>query len=280
MDLVFSDIHADFSALEQILSVATSEKFEKKYGKFSRIINLGDVLERGTNPKRVLKKLKSLQEDFPMFSVVGNHDEAILYGRKVSGSSLESLDAHQNLNEKNLDFFKENQDGTFGTQDLVDKKNNLLCVHGGPLNSEKIMPKDVGDEAWLYQKTWQRLSEEEFEFFSYSGYHYQASSAFEEVKKNLKNFIILCGHQHKEAAIKQQENKIIDIISAQKPELEKFSNFIVEKKEIKIEPDCNYIIRMGLGGPEGYYGVGMANPHFAIIDDNYNSVDFFRIEQS
>ena len=46
MDLVFSDIHADIDGLESILDMASSSDFVKKYGTFSRIINLGDVLER------------------------------------------------------------------------------------------------------------------------------------------------------------------------------------------------------------------------------------------
>ena len=47
MDLVFSDIHADVDALDTILEIAASDDFTKKYGSFDRIINLGDLLERG-----------------------------------------------------------------------------------------------------------------------------------------------------------------------------------------------------------------------------------------
>ncbi len=57
MDLILSDIHADIRALETILDVVTHTAFKEKYGEFSRIINLGDVLERGTHPKEVLEKL-------------------------------------------------------------------------------------------------------------------------------------------------------------------------------------------------------------------------------
>src|SRR5207245_1111302 len=135
MDLVFSDIHADIDALQTILQVATSNDFTKRYGKFSRILNLGDVLERGTHPKQVL-----------------------------------------------------------------DKKNGLFCVHGGPLDPQKITPKNTYDESWLYQRSWQRLSEEDFEYFSYYGYHYKASSAFTETKNHLSSSVILCGHQHTETA--------------------------------------------------------------------------------
>jgi hypothetical protein len=46
LDLVFSDIHADIDALDTILKIATSNEFNKKYGNFERIINLGDGARR------------------------------------------------------------------------------------------------------------------------------------------------------------------------------------------------------------------------------------------
>jgi predicted MPP superfamily phosphohydrolase len=122
MDLVFSDIHADIDALESIISIATSSEFTKSYGNFSRIINLGDVLERGTHPKQVLDKLKSLEKNYPLVSVMGNHDEAFLYKRIVSGSSIESIIAHEDLSPDDLSFFPQNKDGTFGNQLFLDKK--------------------------------------------------------------------------------------------------------------------------------------------------------------
>ncbi len=277
MDLVISDIHADIDALVSILNVANSVEFKEKYGEFSRIINLGDVLERGTHPKQVLEKLDELSKNYPFESVMGNHDEAFLYGRKVSGSSPESLDAHFKLDKKDLEFFKENPDETFGTQQFIDKKNKLICVHGGPIDPAKITPDNAAEEAWLYQKSWQRLSEEEFEFFSYAGYNYMPQTAFSEGKTHLDNFVILCGHQHIEAVISENGEKPINILSNTKSQNEKIENFTLEKKEISIQSNQNYIIRLGLGGPEGYYGTGMANPHFGIIQNNPKKVTLFTI---
>jgi predicted MPP superfamily phosphohydrolase len=94
MDLVISDIHADISSLNTIMKLVTSIDFKKKYGEISRIINLGDVLERGTHPKQVLEKMMTFSKNYQVISVIGNHDEAFLYGREVSGSSLESVYAH------------------------------------------------------------------------------------------------------------------------------------------------------------------------------------------
>jgi predicted MPP superfamily phosphohydrolase len=280
MDLVFSDIHADVDALDIILEIAASKDFIKKYGSFDRIINLGDLLERGNNPREVLAKLSHLKKNYSIVSVMGNHDEAFLYKRPVSGSSVESWSAHQALKENDLEFFVQNKDNTFGQQQFIDAKNNLVCVHGGPLDPKKITPKNAyDDETWLYQKTWQRLSEEDYEFFSYSGYNYKASSAFGEAKNHADNFVILCGHQHKEAVLVQNE-QIHDVFSQLEVKHEKASDFTLEKREIEIEKSNNYLIRLGLGGPSGYYGVGSAQPHFGIVQYDPKKVTLFSVNKS
>jgi predicted phosphodiesterase len=276
MDLVFSDIHADIGALETIFQVATSNDFTKRYGKFSRIINLGDVLERGTQPKGVLDRLESLKKNYPVHSVMGNHDEAFLYKRIVSGSSIESRIAHEDLSSDDLSFFPQNKDGTFGEQQFIDKKNGIFCVHGGPLDPKKITPKNAHDESWLYQRSWQRLSEDDFEYFSYYGYHYKASSAFTETKNHLSSSVILCGHQHTETAV-MQDREIREIFFSLKPTREKASNFVLEKREIEIEKSKNYLIRLGLAGPEGYYGAGSATPHFGIVQYDPKKVILFTV---
>ena len=276
VDLVFSDIHADYTALDAILNMTTSDEFTKKYGTFSRIINLGDLLERGTNPKQVLEKMKSLEKNYPVHSVMGNHDEGFLYGIKVSDISLESLDVHSRLSENDLEFFKKNNDGTYGQQEFVDTKNGLFCVHGGPLDPKTITPKNAGDESWLYKRVWQRLTAEDFEFFSYSGYHYKAKSAFDEVKKQVQNHIILCGHQHLETVI-EQDGQVQDIYSSLELQKEKINGKVLERREIHINPSNNYIIRLGLGGPEGYYGTGKSVPHFGIVQYNPKKVILFTL---
>jgi len=276
LDLVFSDIHADIAALDSILNIATSAEFAKKYGAFSRIINLGDVLERGTNPRQVISRLKSLQTNYPLYSVMGNHDEGFLANTMVSGSSIESMDAHSKLDQDDISFFKQNKDGTFGAREFIDKKHGLFCVHGGPLDPKKIMPKGTTDDAWLYQRSWQRLTEEDFEFFSYYGYHYKPQSAFAEVKNHVQNHIIMCGHQHMEEAI-TQDGEIHRIYPSLEPKKEKISGSILRSREIEIDSSNNYLIRLGVGGPEGYYGVGEPFPHFGIIQYDPKKVILFTV---
>jgi len=276
MDLVFSDIHADIDGLESILNMASSADFVKKYGNFSRIINLGDVLERGTQPKQVISKLQSLEKNYPIVSVMGNHDEAFLYNKLIGASSIGSMDAHAKLNNDDIAFFKQNNDGTFGKQFFMDKKNKILLVHGGPLDPKKITPKNAHDESWLYHRSWQRLTPEDFEFFSYSGYHYKASSAFDEAKNNQAH-LILCGHQHEETAL-IQDGEIHEIYSSLVVTQDKASNDILEKREIEINPSYNYLIRLGLGGPAGKYGGGHEDPHFGIVQYDPKKVILFKIK--
>ena len=135
---MFSDIHADIDGLETILDLANSSEFQSQYGKFSRIISLGDLLERGTSPKQVMQKMNELSKSYPMLSVMGKHDEGFLYKKFLSGSSYASIKEHELLSEKDTEFFKQNKDGTFGVQYSIDKKTNLFCVHGGPLDPNKI----------------------------------------------------------------------------------------------------------------------------------------------
>jgi len=275
MDLVFSDIHADIAGLETILKIVSSFEFEEKYGKISRVINLGDLLERGTSPKEVLQKMQDLSKNYPLISVMGNHDEGFLYKKSISGSSYSSAKAHELLSEQDLEFFHQNNDGTFGEQQVIDTKNKLICVHGGPINPRKITKE--GTDPWLYQKTWQRLSEENNEFYSYYGYHYKASSAFEEGRASFENFIILCGHQHMEAAIRQTKNEITNIWPF-RPTTEKIGSSVMQKREFDIAKNSNYLFRVGLGGPQGHHNGAFARPHFGLIQHDTKKVILFGLE--
>ena len=61
------------------------------------------------------------------------------------------------------------------------------------------------------------------------------------------------------------------------PKREKISDYYLEKKQILLEDKKNYLIRVGLGGPEGYYGTGMSRSHFGIVDNNSKLVNLFSV---
>jgi len=279
IDLIFSDIHGDIEALNTILDISTSKEFQKKFGNIKRVINLGDILGRGTHPVQVINKLKLLQKKYDFISVIGNHDESFLYKKTIAVYPKESIEAHSSLTKKDLEIFQKNSDGSFGLQEFFDKKNNMVFVHGGPLNPTEIIPHDVGIDAWRYNKSWQRITQKNYEFFTPAGYHYKVSSAFSEVKKKLSDFQIICGHQHVEAAYMEDNEGIHEILSTIPHEIERNSNFLLNKKEIKIKTPGNYLIRVGIGGPQGDHPEEHSLPHFGIIQYNPKKVFLFTVKQ-
>jgi len=62
-----------------------------------------------------------------------------------------------------------------------------------------------------------------------------------------------------------------------KPTRERISGHTLESREIKTSPSSNYLVRLGLGGPEGYYGNGSTVPHFAILQYDPNKVVLFSV---
>ena len=273
LDLVLSDIHADLDGLDTILAAVSSPGFEARYGRFSRVLCLGDVLERGTRPAEVLARLRELSARYPVESVMGNHDESFFYGYHMSGSTGESVRAHDRLTADDLAFFTGNGDGTFGRQQFVDGELGLVCVHGGPLDPAAITPKNPEDP-WLYQRTWQRLSMEG-EYFSRLGYHYAPPSAFAEAARYVREPLILCGHQHAEAAVESLDGHTRDVLPSANTKTA-IDGLILGEREIVLKPGAGYIIRVGIAGPQGSYG-GPAVPHFALVDHAVRTVRLFSV---
>jgi hypothetical protein len=244
--LFFSDIHADIGALNEILRLASGEDFSARYGAVVKIVNLGDVMERGHSPGEVVDRLESLNN---VESILGNHDEAFLYRIPVSGSDIDSELAHEEYRgtgryEK---FFR-----GMGKY-YVDSKERLYAVHGGPIDPCVIMPERARDvEAWLYSQPWQRISE--IRYLDGSGYHYLPADAFDAVRPSFgaPGFAIVCGHEHEEAAYCQKGGAIEDVLGKLRTETIPMSGRHVREKKLPIERDACYLIRLGIAGPEGY----------------------------
>lgn len=251
--------------------------FRENFGSIERIINLGDVLGRGNHPKEVIDMLKSISKSYSLNSVIGNHDEAFLYQRKISIDTEESVKAHSSLTVEDLSFFKKNNDGMYGLQEIFDEKNKTIFVHGGPLDPKIIYDKNSQDDLWYYQKSWQRLTFKNSNFFTRAGFHYTSSSAFSHVKQKTDDFVILCGHQHTEAAVKQDKNGIKEILTGIKRDIVRNGDCVLEKIEIAIKEDTNYLIRVGLGGPQGSHIHRDDIPHFAVISYNPKNIILFSI---
>lgn len=247
--LIISDLHADIRALESILSITRDTKFIKKFSKVEKILNLGDTIERGYHPKEVINAIRNLQKSMPVISLLGNHDEAFLFGRPVSGSDTKSRDAHKDLDGYAL-FLRDLP------QFYVDYENKILAVHGGPIDPNELN----GD--WLYDRTWQRISSRSY--LSVTGYHYTTKEAFDYVKRVYgSGYLILCGHEHREAAYSDCMGEILDTMSVTRS---RYSGHEVEFRWVTRDYKMSYLIRVGISGPEGYaIRFGLNTSYFGLI---------------
>ncbi|HEY9205783.1 MAG TPA: metallophosphoesterase [Candidatus Methanoperedens sp.] len=271
--LILSDIHADVQALNSIIGIMNDPAFKKRYGSVDKIINLGDTMGRGYNPVGVIERLMGLGKVINLVSIMGNHDESFLYDLPVSRDDEDCIRVHKefkntaisgsHLQKACLDFLKNLP------QYYADKEEKILAVHGGTLDPEKIAPSGPEDyDKWLYQMTWQRISEHDFEYLDDSGYHYLPENAFLHTREFFDNgFIIFCGHQHTEAVYRNKGMKT-ELISddCMKVRMEEFARRMVQVKELERERTANYLIRVGIAGPAGYYKrYGWNKTHFGLL---------------
>jgi predicted phosphodiesterase len=245
--LLFSDVHADIAALDEILRLAKSEDFATRYGPVSRTINMGDVLERGHSPGEVVGRLESAGN---VESILGNHDEAFLYRIPVSGSDAESERAHEEFRAsgRHEAFFR-----GMGKH-YVDTKEKLYVVHGGPVDPCAITPSGAeGVEAWLYTQPWQRISFFGERYLDGSGYHYLPADAFDAVKPLFSTgSLIVCGHEHEEAAYRQKGGAVEDVLDSMERSYVTLDGREVLEKRLPLEENASYLVRLGMAGPEGY----------------------------
>jgi len=187
--VIFSDVHADATAIEAVASCIRTPAFRKKFP-IDMLVNLGDLLHRGVMPRETLERVQALAREFPLVSVLGNHDHAFLHGIIVSGSDTTSSYRHEQLRGSPLISF-------FEGMPMEWTDHRMLFVHGGPL--------ELGTQI-LRLKCWQRLSHEAGDFFT--GYHYTAPMAFDALAaRGLSH--MCCGHQHSHICCRKTVDGII-----------------------------------------------------------------------
>ena len=140
---VISDIHANLTALECVLSHC-----HNKYGDI-HFIHLGDCIDYGMRPNEVIDKLSSV-ENKTLVNIKGNHERALLGYESNRFSSKRGLDANnftkRILNESSMNFINHMLDKIVEIN--VDDKR-ILCVHGdladiywGKMTNEEIIRKE------------------------------------------------------------------------------------------------------------------------------------------
>jgi hypothetical protein len=246
--LLISDIHADIGALDAILRLSEDETFAGRYGPIAQVVNVGDVVERGYHPCEVIDRLKSTPR---LTSVLGNHDEAFVWSFAVSGSDARSVAAHESCRRRGgWESFFEGMPVAH-----LDREERLYVVHGGPLDPGSLCAGYTGEmTSWMSSPTWQRLSRTGTGYFDMSGYHYTPEQAFDAVRAVMEpGFAIICGHEHVEAAFAEHNGQVEDILFGLETVAFGTGGRKVEEKRIALRDDTNYLVRLGLAGPAGYY---------------------------
>lgn len=231
--LIFSDVHADASALLKVRALAKDPAFRSYYGEVRTAVNLGDLLGRGYAPMDTLNAMQHLRQAMPVVSILGNHDHAFLHDIPVSGSDAASLAAHRAL--KGSPLLEEIRD--LPEEEVLDA---TLFVHGGPLH--------LGD-ALTDRSFWQRLSNRQGH--SFAGYHYTPEMAFAELERRGLSHLC-CGHQHTPLCCQKHEDGIIPrpLTFTPVPDL--------PLKDARVELDAPSILRVG--------ACRGAHPEFAVTD--------------
>ena len=122
----------------------------------------------------------------------------------------------------------------------------------------------------IASQTWQRISRAGTSYYDLSGYHYMPEEAFAVVGPSMRpGFAIVCGHEHEEAAYRQRDDTIEDILRQLETSDVKIGGRVVEEKHLSIEDGDSYLIRLGLAGPEGYAGLyGFDRCHFGVLSED------------
>lgn len=246
--VIFSDVHADAAAIEALGSTIRAPAFRAVFGPVDLIVNLGDLVHRGSHPQETLEKFHALSREYRMISVMGNHDDAYLNGILVSGSDAASTYRHEQLRDSPLLSI-------FDSMPMEWADHGILFVHGGPL--------DLGTQT-LRLKCWQRLSREAGDFFT--GYHYTAAMAFEALEK--RGLIhMICGHQHEHICCRKTPEGIIQSDLA-------FAPMILDNEGDRLSLDVAHVsldvpTLLRVGGCHGFA------PEFAYTD--FTTFSFIRI---
>ncbi|AGB02328.1 metallophosphoesterase [Methanoregula formicica] len=246
--VIFSDVHADVSAIGALSSCIRTPAFRKTFGPIDLLVNLGDLLHRGSRPQETLEKIHTLSRECRLVSVLGNHDHAYLNGIMVSGSDVASTYRHEQLRDSPLLSI-------FDAMPMEYTDHTMLFVHGGPL--------ELGDQT-LRLKCWQRLSHQSGDFFT--GYHYTAQMAFDALEKRGLSHMA-CGHQHEHICCRKTPEGIIEQELDFVPLKLENGHRQISLEVARVPLDCPTLFRVG-----GCHG---DEPEFAYSD--YSTFSFIRL---
>ena len=118
--LIISDIHANITALESVLSAA---------GEVDGVWCLGDLVGYGPDPNECVERVRQLPN---LVCLIGNHDAAIVNGSYDSMNPQAKLALHytrQIISDENMEYLN-----TLSKKLTIQVEDVIFCVyHGSPL---------------------------------------------------------------------------------------------------------------------------------------------------
>jgi predicted phosphodiesterase len=122
--LIISDIHANLTALETVLSDA---------GEFDAVWCLGDLVGYGPDPNECIARIK---EQPDLLCIIGNHDAAVLDNLDPYSFNTEAREAIEwtknALSESSLFFLRSLPEKTDTSTLYPDFNNQVTLAHGSP----------------------------------------------------------------------------------------------------------------------------------------------------
>ena len=245
--VIFSDVHADASAISAFVSCIKKPSFADHFGTIDTVVNLGDILHRGNHPSATLSYVHQLAGEFRLISVMGNHDHAFINRIPVSGSDAVSTCRHEEVRGSPLLSL-------FTGMPMEWVCDTMLFVHGGPI--------ELGSST-LRLKCWQRLGREPGD--SFAGYHYTPEMAFSALRSR-RLVHMCCGHQHSPLCCRNTPDGI-----------KKYDLEFCEIKGAKNDPGALLVAQLPLDVPT-IFRLGACsgkNPEFAFTD--FTTFSFIRM---
>lgn len=175
---IFSDIHANYQALEAIISDIKENNFDKVYF-------LGDALSKGPNPKECLELI--MENDIEM--VLGNHELYFLRGVEIDNLISDIEKEHQawirsQLSDKHRDYL------------LKCDLEKYLEVDGLKFSFRHFLMKDKNKD---------------YPFYLIDVLN---TNNINDIIENHEEDIMFIGHEHRIFEIHRDNKKLIDVGSS------------------------------------------------------------------
>ncbi|MBR4959929.1 MAG: metallophosphoesterase [Clostridia bacterium] len=130
--VIISDIHGNWAALEAVRDMLPSLLPDG-------VLFLGDYVTDGSDPQRVLRNLREIQEEYPCSLILGNREEYFLKNRYHPDPSWQPCShtgslwyTARHLTEKDLDWF-----ATLPVSKVIHPAEGMdfMICHGSPLSA-------------------------------------------------------------------------------------------------------------------------------------------------